>query len=81
MEVGTTDFSKMAKHKDAEDLFIRKVTSTRVNGTTTKSMAMASSKPIKEVGMKAYGKTANNTDMEKKIGQMVQHTRDSTRME
>ena len=81
MEVGTTDFLKMAKLKDVEDLSIQKVTSTRVNGTTTKSMAMASSKPLKEVGMKAYGKTANNTDMEKKNGQMVQHTRENTRME
>ena len=47
--------SKMAKLKDVEDLYTQKETSMRVNGTTTKFMAMASSKLSKEADMKACG--------------------------
>ena len=81
MEVGMMAFLSEEKRKDVEDLCILKEISMRVNGLMIRFMDMAFNRHFKEVDMKECGKTINRTAMEKKIGQMVQITKENIKME
>ena len=74
------DFGKMEQPAATADSSTPKETSTKVHGSTTKLMALASIPTIMAVDTKACGSTTSNMEEVWRNGRMVQSTPVNTKM-